>query len=37
MGHADRLVVLRKEWQRRFHEGRLKLRVILDEAAPAAR
>jgi len=30
---AERLVVLRKERQRRFREGRLKLWVILDEAA----
>jgi transcriptional regulator with XRE-family HTH domain len=29
---AERLVVLRKERQRRFREGRLKLWVILDEA-----
>jgi transcriptional regulator with XRE-family HTH domain len=30
---AGRLVVLRKERQRRFREGKLKLWVILDEAA----
>jgi transcriptional regulator with XRE-family HTH domain len=30
--HAERLVVLRKERQRRFREGRLKLWVVLDEA-----
>ena len=30
---AERLVVLRKERQRRFREGKLKLWVILDEAA----
>ena len=30
---AERLVVLRKERQRRFREGRLKLWVIVDEAA----
>src|SRR5271168_1243543 len=30
---AERLVVLRKERQRRFRDGRLKLWVVLDEAA----
>jgi len=30
---AERLVVLRKERQRRFREGKLKLWVVLDEAA----
>src|ERR1700734_1061307 len=30
---AERLVVLRKERQRRFRDGKLKLWVILDEAA----
>jgi transcriptional regulator with XRE-family HTH domain len=30
---AERLVMLRKERQRRFREGRLKLWVLLDEAA----
>ena len=30
---AERLVVLRKERQRRFRGGKLKLWVILDEAA----
>ena len=31
--HAERLVMLRKERQRRFGEGKLKLWVILDESA----
>ena len=30
--HAERLVVLRKERQRRFREGKLKLWIVLDEA-----
>jgi transcriptional regulator with XRE-family HTH domain len=32
-GQAEQLVMLRKERQRRFHDGKLKLSVILDEAA----
>jgi transcriptional regulator with XRE-family HTH domain len=32
-GHASKLIELRKERQRRFRDGKLKLRVILDEAA----
>ncbi len=31
--HAERLVLLRKERQRRFREGKLKLWVLLDESA----
>ena len=31
--HAERLVVLRKERQRRFRDGKLKLWVLLDESA----
>jgi len=32
-GQAEHLVMLRKERQRRLHDGKLKLQVILDEAA----
>jgi transcriptional regulator with XRE-family HTH domain len=33
LGQSERLVVLRKERQRRFRDGKLKLWVVLDEAA----
>lgn len=33
IGEAERHVVVRKERQRRFHEGSLKLWVVVDEAA----